>query len=577
MPFAMQPAKTLCPAGHPMGWARAGLVAMLAMSVLAPAHAARRQAAPVAAVEPAPLGPVMAGEFALQAGRLPEAARWYLEAAEAGRDDAVLAERATRISLLAGDDASAGKALALWRQRAPGELGVLASGATLALRQGRLDEASGELKQLLASPDPRAWKFALVSLAGGGRDPAAAATVLGTLVDAGAIPDKLEAWQEFGRLALRMEQPALSKRIVGELVTRFPDEPRVALLRASQLRQEGEGAQALALLRGIEPKAAADIDLRNALSVAYDALGEPAAAERVLGQGPQDLQSFGMRAALLAKQDDTAALAELYRELSAQSPTPDPSHRLLLGKIAEFLKRYQEAVRWYDSVPEGELQAEAKLRMVSALHELGEHARALEQVRALQADATLDDDARRDGFLLEAELHLRQGDDRGEMDALARGLAAWPDDGALLYSRALAWERRDDIPRAEADLRKVLVTEPENVAALNALGYTLADRTHRYQEALELIDRARVAEPDNAAIVDSYGWVLYRLGRNEEALVQLRRAWSLSDADAEIAVHIGQVLWTLGRKDEARKYFDQARELDPENRALQRVTEQLGL
>ncbi|WP_368855689.1 tetratricopeptide repeat protein, partial [Acinetobacter baumannii] len=73
------------------------------------------------------------------------------------------------------------------------------------------------------------------------------------------------------------------------------------------------------------------------------------------------------------------------------------------------------------------------------------------------------------------------------------------------------WERRDEIPRAEADLRKILVTDPENVPALNALGYTLADRTGRLQEALELIDRARVAEPDNAAIVDSYGWVLYRL------------------------------------------------------------------
>ena len=84
-------------------------------------------------------------------------------------------------------------------------------------------------------------------------------------------------------------------------------------------------------------------------------------------------------------------------------------------------------------------------------------------------------------------------------------------------------------PRAEADLRKILVAEPDNVAALNALGYTLADRTTRYQEALQLIDRARTAEPDNAAIIDSYGWVLYRLGRNEEALVELRRAFDLAE------------------------------------------------
>ncbi len=103
----------------------------------------------------------------------------------------------------------------------------------------------------------------------------------------------------------------------------------------------------------------------------------------------------------------------------------------------------------------------------------------------------------------------------------------------------------------------------------------MADRTSRYQEALELIDRARVAEPDNAAIVDSYGWVLYRLGRNEEALVQLRRAWTLNK-DPEIAAHVGEVLWVLGQKEEARRFFEEARKLDPDNRALQRATEKLG-
>src|SRR5690606_14968109 len=114
-------------------------------------------------------------------------------------------------------------------------------------------------------------------------------------------------------------------------------------------------------------------------------------------------------------------------------------------------------------------------------------------------------------------------DAAGEVEAYARGLAAYPDESSLLYSRALMWERRDDIARAEADLRQLLVAEPENVAALNALGYTLADRTTRYAEALELSERARCAEPDNAAICDSYVCVRYRLGRLDDALVQLRR------------------------------------------------------
>lgn len=528
------------------------------------------------AAEPASLTPVMAGEFALQAGKLAEAARWYLEAAEAGRDDAGLAERATRIAMLADDDKRAARALALWEKRAPRSLSMRSAAAALDLRQGDAKGARAELAALLRDPDPRGWKFALAALVGGSRDPATAADVLGGLVDDNAIPNQIEPWQEFGRLAMRMDRPELARRMVDEVVRRFPGEPRVALLNASLMFQAGKTEDALGALRAVEPRTVDDPELRNAVAIAYDAMGDARSAERVLAVGPQNVQTWGMRASLLAKQKDDAALLALYTDLSKQATKPDPAQRLLLGKIAEYLKRHAEAVDWYLSVPGGAERAEARLRAASAQYELGQADKAFAGVHAIQSDASIDDEARRDAYLLEAELRQRGDDLPGELDALARGLAAYPDENALLYARALAWERRDDVPRAEADLRKILVTDPENVAALNALGYTLADRTTRYQEALELIDRARVAEPDNAAIVDSYGWVLYRLGRNEEALVQLRRAWTLAK-DPEIAAHVGEVLWVLGRKDEARRFFDEARKLDPDNRALQRVIEKYGV
>lgn len=550
------------------------LLSLFTANALAAAPAAPARKAETA--EPASLTPVMAGEFALQAGKLAEAARWYLEAAEAGRDDAGLAERATRIAMLADDDKRATRALALWEKRAPRSLAMRSSAAALDLRKGDVKGARTELAALLRDPDPRGWKFAMAALIGGGRDPAAAADVLGKLVDDNAIPNQLEPWQEFGRLAMRMDRPELARRMVDEVVRRFPGEPRVALLNASLMFQAGKTDEALGALRAVEPRTATDPELRNAVAIAYDAMGDAKSAERVLAVGPQNVQTWGMRASLLAKQKDDTALLALYTDLSKEATKPDPAQRLLLGKIAEYLKRHAEAVDWYLSVPGGQERAEARLRAASAQYELGQTDKAFAGVHAIQSDAMIDDEARRDAYLLEAELRQRGDDLPGELDALARGLAAYPDENALLYARALAWERRDDVPRAEADLRKILVTEPENVAALNALGYTLADRTTRYQEALELIDRARVAEPDNAAIVDSYGWVLYRLGRNEEALVQLRRAWTLAK-DPEIAAHVGEVLWVLGRKDEARRFFDEARKLDPENRALQRVIEKYGV
>jgi tetratricopeptide (TPR) repeat protein len=522
------------------------------------------------------LEPVLAGEFALQAGQLDEAARAYLDAAKAEAGDAGLAERAARIAMLANDDPRAIEALALWRARAPSSMSMRSTEASLALRRNDLRTARRDLLGLLKESDPRGWRFALIALANGGREPEASADVLEDLVKAGAIPNQIEAWQEFGRLALRMERPALAKRIVDEVVRRFPEEPRVALLHATQLQQEGKNEEALALLKTVEPQAVKDSELRGALAFAYDAMGQTEAAARVLSTGPQDTQTYGLRASMLAKEKDRTALEALYGELKSNAAKPDPDRRLLLGKIAEFLKRYDEAVEWYRGVPGGQQLSEARLRAASALYELGRKPEALAEVRALQSDATADDDARRDAYVLEAELHQRAGDAPSELDAFERGLAAYPDDGALLYARGLAWERRDDVARAEADLRKILVAEPENVAALNALGYTLADRTTRYKEALALIDRARTADPDNPAIVDSYGWVLYRMGRAKEALVQLRRAWALVK-DPEIAAHVGEVLWVSGKQDEARRYFDEARRLDPDNRALQRAVEKFGL
>ncbi|PPU92102.1 tetratricopeptide repeat protein [Xanthomonas albilineans] len=533
-------------------------------------------AAPVGAKPARPeqgvLTPVLAGEFALQAGQLADATRWYLQAANDSPGDVGLAERATRIAMLANDSKAAAQALALWRQRAPASLAMRSAEAALALRGGNLHQARSLLVALLRDKDPRGWRFALMALASGNRDPEVAAKALDQLLDANAIPNQLEAWQEFGRLALRLEQPKLAERIVDQLVKRFPSEPRVALLHATQLQQAGKVEQARALLQGVEPKVAMDPELRAALAYAYDAIGDTASAARVLALGPQSTENYGLRASMLSKLQDDVALTALYDELRKGANRPDPERRLLLGKIAEFLKRNQEAVDWYRGVPSGPMRSEARLRMADALYGLGQKDAAFAEARALQDDANADDAARRDAYVLEAELRQRSGDDAGELQVFERGLAAYPDDNALLYARGLAWERRDRIDRAEADLRKILVTEPDNVAALNALGYTLADRTKRYREALELIDRARTADPDNAAIIDSYGWVLYRLGKTQEALVQLRRAWSLLK-DPEIAAHIGQLLWEQGKHEEANTYFEAARKLDPNNRALQRAME----
>lgn len=544
-------------------------LALMLAACAAQASAANPPKSPSGALEP-----VMAGEFALQSGQLNEAARWYLEAARAS-GDVGLAERAARIALLANDDVRAAEALKLWRKQAPNSLAIRTAEATLSLRRGDAKAARQQLEGLLRDPDKTAWAHAFVALSSGAKDPKMAARLLGQMIDDNAIPSQLQAWLAFGGLAQRLDEEPLAERIVGEVVKRFPGEPRVALLSASQLREAGKNDEAKQALAKLLPQAERDPDIRRAIAGEYDLLGDAVAAADVLARGPQDDRSYGLRASLLAKSENKEALTRLYDELRKQGAQPNSSRRLLLGQIAEFLKRYDEALEWYRGVPGGQERWIAQLRSVNVLYQLKRAPEAYAEVRKLQSDSMADEDVSRDAYLLEAELRTKDKDDAGELDVYARGLAAYPDDGALLYGRALAWERRDRIDRAEADLRKVLVADPENVAALNALGYTLADRTTRYTEAMELIDRARAADPGNAAIIDSHGWVLYRLGRNEEALVQLRRAFTMQK-DPEIAAHIGEVLWMTGKKEEARKYFDEARKLDPENRSLQRALSKTG-
>lgn len=527
-----------------------------------------------------PLQPAMAGEYALQAGKLDEAARWYLDAARAADGDAVLAERATRIALLAKDDASAATALKLWRSRAARSLAMRSAEATLALRRKDESLARRELQALMRGEgdgktvEKGGWRYALVALDAGSGDPVLTGRLLGQLID--AIPEQLEAWLAFGEFSQQLQRNDLAEKIVARVIAKFPDDPTVALLQASQLRESGKDDDARKVLAGLTVSSAQSSELMFAVARQYSAMGDHTRAAEVIASGPQDERSYTLRAAYLAQADDKTGVSKVYDELKRDSAAPDPERRLLLGQVAEFIERYDEALDWYTSVPGGPQRWQARLRSATVLHKLKRADEAYARLRGLQADADAEEEIRRDGYLLEAELRKEDNNPDGELDSYARALAAFPDDPQLLYARALMWERRDEIPRAEADFRKILAIDADDVNALNALGYTLADRTDRFQEALELISRAIAAQPDSAAIIDSYGWVLYRLGRKDEALVELRRAFT-KQKDAEIAAHVAEVLWALGQKDEARRFFEESRKIDPDSRSLLRALEKTGV
>lgn len=527
---------------------------------------------PAAAAVAPPLADVMAGEFALQQGDMKAAARYYLLAAQVS-SDAGVAERATRVAVLADEQALAGRALARWRVLAPDSQPMRAAALSLSMRQGEHESAMEEVRSLLADADDEGFQIVLAVLSQArGDDAVIARSVMREIQHEGMLPPALPAWLQFAGLARRLDDRVLSDQIIESGLQRFPDDPRARLLTASRLREAGDEEAARAALFALRDSGDLPDELRRPASGELARLGEYQAAAALLAKGPQDDGTYGQRAGWLVAGDDMDGMRALYREVRAQDAMPSPQRLLLLGHLAEAIERWDEAEQWYAKVARGAGHDLAMLRRARVLEQLGRVPDALLMLNELQADESADGERRRDSYLLEAELLERRGslpEARAKLDA---GLQVFEDDPVLLYARAMLHDRDGAVDAALADLRRIIDENPRDAHALNAYGYTLADRGGRYAEALPYLERAYALAPESAPVIDSLGWVSYRLGRTERALELLQKAWDRLK-DPEIAAHLGEALWTSGRQDEARDVWNAGREIDATNRALLRALE----
>lgn len=526
-------------------------------------------AGPAAATTP-PIGDVMAGEFALQQGDLAAAAAFYLSASRASADPG-LAERSTRIALLGDQPSLAARALARWRALAPDSPAMRAAAITLALRLGEHETAMEEVAVLLALPEGIGFPVVLATLSEARGDSAVIArSVMRALYDRQQLPDNLSSWLRYAGLARRLDDRPFSDRVIEAGLARYPQDPRARLLEASRLRESGQDQAAREKLLALRASGELPPDLRRATAGELALLGEPALAASLLAEGPQDEASYGQRAAWLVTANDRPGLQALHAELTRGGPPP-PGRRLLLGHIAEALELWEEAARYYANVS-GPGRDLAMLRLARTLDHLGRLDDALDTLHELQSDESADGERVRDSYLFEAELLDRNQRPAEALAALDRGLGVYEDDPALLYGRAMQYERGDQVEPALADLRRIIAANPRDAQALNAYGYTLADRRQKFAEALPYVERAHALEPESAPILDSLGWIQLRLGHGERALGLLQRAWAYLK-DAEIAAHLGEALWAAGRQDEARAIWEAGRALDADNPALKQALE----
>jgi tetratricopeptide (TPR) repeat protein len=220
----------------------------------------------------------------------------------------------------------------------------------------------------------------------------------------------------------------------------------------------------------------------------------------------------------------------------------------------------------------GSLYLDARIRIVALLAERDRMDEARNLLSALRAELP---DQHKRLYQVEGEILRGAGEGEEAIRVLGVALEAFPGDFDLLYLRAMTAETLGQIDSVEDDLHAILERDPANVDALNALGYILADRTDRYEEAYVYIQRALALNPQSNAILDSMGWVLYRLGDYKGAIKYLRHSLEIKQ-DHEVSAHLGEVLWVSGEREEAINVWEQALELFPEDKLLLDVMKRFG-
>lgn len=256
--------------------------------------------------------------------------------------------------------------------------------------------------------------------------------------------------------------------------------------------------------------------------------------------------------------------SERYLSLVADLAGFNGALRYYHGRIAQLRGHYQQAIDYYVNVDDTRY-------IVSSFNEISN---ILDKPENQPQIADIFSTARNkypnyspilysveSNWLLSKKLH------KSALRLLNEGLEQYPKDVRLLYSRGMLWEEFDDLLKMETDLRVLLDIQPRNASALNALGYTLTDRTQRHTEAEKLIRQALAIKPEDPAVLDSMGWVLHNLGKYDNALKYLIQAYNIFP-DPEIAAHLGTVYWKMGQREKALKVWDNALKEHPEHPLL---------
>lgn len=502
---------------------------------------------------------LLVAEVAVQRGEYALAAKQYKSAANETRDPKII-ERAMRLAAFVQAKPDMKELARLWSKVAPGAVEPHQVLAVLLMEQGDVAGAAAQLEQLYkVKPDFDPMQVAVI-LARMPDKKTAAGVMASFMKTRQQNPDALFAQAHF---ASRIGEPDQAASALDRALKLRPNWGAALVMQTQLLLREGETERALevlsaALKRGVSDEAVVRYSYGRQLVDAgryQEALEQFELLQRSDPDNSELLYIMGVTSAQLKKYDD----AERYFTRLVELGERPNEVAFQMGQLMDIQRRNQEALEWYGRVKEGALMMPAQMRMAAVLANLQRYDEALTLLEAVDADNLND---RLSVTLMRGDVLFRAKRYDEATAMYEEALASFPEDARLLYAYSLVAERKGRLDLAESALRSVLMREPENVQALNALGYTLADRTDRYQEALGYIEAALKLHAEDPAILDSMGWVQYKLGNNDKALSFLRKALDKM-YDPEIAAHLGEVLWKTGARDEALKLWRDALEKAP--------------
>jgi len=517
---------------------------------------------------------LMTAEVAGQRGRLGVAVQQYSKASLLSNDPKI-AERATQIAIFSRDNDSALKIAEHWVTIDPDNPEVHKVLGSMNLRQGNVDKAVFHFEKVIVAADKNNQKgFLLItSLLSKERDKTTALSVMEKLV--ATRQQNAVAQIAYGQLAGLVGELDTAIIALNRVIELEPKWTKAQILRSNILFRQNKKIKALALLVASLEEYPLNTKLRMYYArklVDDKRLNEARKQFELVLEDQEDNIDAIFAVALLALRAGDLDYAETKFIVLINRKKRQNEGKYYLGQIAEHRENFSEARRWYSDINSGHyyIDAKIKLALLIARDDNVDDARSfLKKITAQSVEQELRI------IVAEGEI-LRNAKMYGEaFNHYTESLASLPENTQLLYARALMADKLDRLDVAEEDLKNILAREPNNAQALNALGYTLADRTDRYAEALEYIERAHRLRPNDAAIKDSLGWIQYRLGNTEKAIKYLTKAFELMK-DPEIAAHLGEVLWVMGEQESAKELWEDALKETPDHELLLHVIERFN-